>query len=53
MTNTGLINSFNEVNNFLIFLRNEYATAAEAGNLTSGDLTAAVKMNEQASTDAE
>ena len=53
MTNTGLINSFNEVNNFLIFLRNEYATAAEAGNLTSGDLTAAVKMNEQASADAE
>lgn len=53
MTNTGLINSFNEVNSFLIFLRNEYATAAEAGNLSSGDLTAAVQLNAQASADAE
>ena len=53
MTNLGLINSFNEVNNFLIFLRNEYATAAEAGNLTSGDLTASVKMNEAANKEAE
>jgi hypothetical protein len=53
MTNTGLINSFNEVNSFLIFLINEYATAAEAGNLSSGDLTAAVQLNAQASADAE
>ena len=52
MTNTGLINSFNEINNFLIFLRNEYAAAAQEGNLTSGDLTAAVRMNETATTEA-
>ena len=52
MTNIGLINSFNEINNFLIFLRNEYAAAAQEGNLTSGDLTAAVKMNETATAEA-
>lgn len=52
MTNIGLINSFNEINNFLIFLRNEYAAAAQEGNLTSGDLTAAIKMNETATAEA-
>ena len=52
MTNIGLINSYNEINNFLIFLRNEYAAAAQEGNLTSGDLTAAIKMNETATAEA-
>lgn len=45
MTNQGIINSYNEIHNFFLFLKGEYEAAATEANLASTDLVLNIKAD--------